>query len=308
VRFFRNPRTLFKGFTVPDWATAGQQSGWEVDTYSRQAWDNAMADLQAETTPLHFHGERIEPNPLQWFRFEDVGKGAGTRYFYNEVPTAGNWFRHQTSNPGADLDLYSFNGANQDKPVVFGMDTTTTEGKEAFMKEHLAMCEMAPELISKENMIYPHEKAQWVSQEPHFQRAWQHYREHMFKLRFAVMVNEGQISQGDADAFKDFVNLQNMPSMNVYIYGRLGKLPHLAGDNGYQATVKVLDQMGLGAVNFDRTTAMPFEEQFWKQFDNIFELSESEMMEELPVMVCNPSDRTKLSALLDTRHQQLAAE
>lgn len=28
VRFYRYPRTLFKGFRVPDWATADKRSGW----------------------------------------------------------------------------------------------------------------------------------------------------------------------------------------------------------------------------------------------------------------------------------------
>jgi hypothetical protein len=51
VRFFRAPRTLFKGFSVPDWAGSSQRYGWELDTYSRQAWDNALADMNSEWTP-----------------------------------------------------------------------------------------------------------------------------------------------------------------------------------------------------------------------------------------------------------------
>jgi hypothetical protein len=31
----RRPRTIFKGFTVPDWATAEKRHGWAVDAYSR---------------------------------------------------------------------------------------------------------------------------------------------------------------------------------------------------------------------------------------------------------------------------------
>jgi hypothetical protein len=42
VRFYRQPRTIFKGFKVPDWATSNEKHGWEVDMHSRQAWDNAM--------------------------------------------------------------------------------------------------------------------------------------------------------------------------------------------------------------------------------------------------------------------------
>jgi hypothetical protein len=73
VSFYRRPRTLFKGFRVPDWATADKMYGWESDSYSLQAWDNAMADFNAEITPMQFVGERQEPNPLQWFRLEQFG-------------------------------------------------------------------------------------------------------------------------------------------------------------------------------------------------------------------------------------------
>ena len=31
VRFYRLPRTLFKGFTVPDWARPKEKHGWEMD-------------------------------------------------------------------------------------------------------------------------------------------------------------------------------------------------------------------------------------------------------------------------------------
>lgn len=51
VHFYRRPRTLFKGFKVPDWATSTKKHGWELDTYSRQAWENAMTDMRSEWTP-----------------------------------------------------------------------------------------------------------------------------------------------------------------------------------------------------------------------------------------------------------------
>lgn len=84
VRFYRQPRTLFKGFTVPDWATADQKHGWEFDGYSRQAWENAMHDFRSEWTPMQFCGDRQEPNVLQWLRLEQWGKGFSSRLFYNE--------------------------------------------------------------------------------------------------------------------------------------------------------------------------------------------------------------------------------
>jgi len=41
--------------------------------------------------------------------------------------------------------------------------------------------------------------------------------------------------------------------------------------------MRVLDTMGLNVVEFNKHTAMPVEEQFWEQFDIIFDLSEKEM-------------------------------
>lgn len=92
VRMYRQPRTLFKGFTVPDWATAEQKHGWEYDQYSRNAWDNAMHSLHSEWTPMQFVGERQEPNPFQWFRLEQFGQGFSSRLFFNEVPKP-TWYR-----------------------------------------------------------------------------------------------------------------------------------------------------------------------------------------------------------------------
>lgn len=115
VSFYRRPRTIFKGFKVPDWATAGNTSGWECDGYSRDAWENAMHEFHSECTPNPFFGERQEPNPLQWFRLEQFGKGMSSRLFYNEVPEPW-WHRHQGH---MDIDqrdelLYSFTNADQE--------------------------------------------------------------------------------------------------------------------------------------------------------------------------------------------------
>lgn len=72
-----------------------------------------------------------------------------------------------------------------------------------------------------------------MSDEPHFRRIWQYYREHMFKIRFAQLVESGGITQADADAFKNFIDMNNVPSFNLYIYGKLGQLSHLESDAGY---------------------------------------------------------------------------
>lgn len=184
VRFYRNPRTMFKGFRVPDWATAKEQHGWEFDAYSRQAWANAMADFHSEWTPMQFAGERQEPNVLQWFRLEQWGAGMSSRLFYNEVPNPTRW-RHSghmlnDANDERERDrvLHSFTHADQEQPIVFGIDTTTAEGREQFKKEWDALCELAPEILKKDDIIFPHEMPPQISNEPHFRRVWQHYREH----------------------------------------------------------------------------------------------------------------------------------
>ena len=35
VSFYRRPRTIFKGFRVPDWAQNQKKYGWDLDSYSR---------------------------------------------------------------------------------------------------------------------------------------------------------------------------------------------------------------------------------------------------------------------------------
>lgn len=179
VRFYRQPRTLFKGFKVPDWATAKEHDGWEYDAYSRTAWDNAMHDLHSEWTPMQFQGEsRQEPNPLQWLRNEQFGKGFSARLFYNEKPQP-TWYRHgghllENSESEAERDkkLHSFTYADQQSKIVFGMDTATEEGRAAFRAEYETLAELAPEIIKMENLQFPHEFEATAVNEPHFRRVW----------------------------------------------------------------------------------------------------------------------------------------
>jgi len=91
--FHRRPRTLFKGYRVPDWATAEKMNGWNFDAYSRKAWDQALHEFNSEWTPMQFVGERAEPNVIEWFRLEQWGKGCSSKLYYNEVPNPW-WFRH----------------------------------------------------------------------------------------------------------------------------------------------------------------------------------------------------------------------
>ena len=314
VRFYRQPRTIFKGFKVPDWATSKEKHGWEVDAYSRNAWDNAMQDMKSEWTPVQHPGERQEPNPLQWLRSDHLGQGFGDRLFYNEVPqlnTLGSWWRNGGYVAVNEDDreqhkmLHSFTNANQDRQIDFGIDTTTPEGREAFKKEWDALAELAPEMIKKEDLVFPHEQAPAISQEPHFQRVWQHYRDHSFNLAFANGVETGAITEADADAFKRFVGMQSAPCINVWIMAKTGKMDHLKDDEGFQASMRVMSALGMDAVEFNFKTAEPLEHQFWEQFDGMYELTEASMKEDLPMIVTDPSNRAAIEAILSQDQEKL---
>lgn len=135
VAFYRRPRTLFKGFKVPEWATSQKRDGgWQIDAYSREAWENALHDFHAESTPMQFSGDRIEANLLESLRFENFGKGLSSRLFFNETPQI-NWLRHRGNVNDMEEEFYSFNNANQTQNIVFGIDTTTEEGRAKFKAE-----------------------------------------------------------------------------------------------------------------------------------------------------------------------------
>lgn len=180
--------------------------------------------MNSEWTPMQFTGERLEPNILNWFRLEQWGKGNSSRLFYNEVPKP-TWFRYGGHLDDAEKQLHSFTHADQEHKFAFGIDTTTSEGREQFKKEWETACQLVPELIAKEDIVYPHEHQRFISEEPHFRRVWQHYREHTFKLRFAYLIQEGKISESDAAAFRNFVDFNGGASFNTYIYTNLGLLP-----------------------------------------------------------------------------------
>lgn len=82
-------------------------------------------------------------------------------------------------------------------------------------------------------MVFPHEMAPKISTEPHFRRVWQSYREHSLRLRLAAAIENGDISQEDANAMSRFVGLAGTPSFNIYILARTGKLDHLEGEPSF---------------------------------------------------------------------------
>jgi len=62
-----------------------------------------------------------------------------------------------------------------------------------------------------------------------------------------------------------------------------------------------LDKLGLGKIDIDRKTSNPYECQFWEQFDILMELSEEEMIRELPTFVTDPTNQAKVEALIAGR-------
>lgn len=149
-------------------------------------------------------------------------------------------------------------------------------------------------------MIFPHEMAPSLPDEPHFQRVWQHYREHIFGARFTAAVEGGQISDEDVSRFQQFVGGTGQPTFGIFILAKSGKLAHLERDEGYQATLRVMEAMGLNDIEFDSTTAMPVDEQFWQQFDGCYQLTEAGMRADLPYFITDPANMARVQALLES--------
>ena len=62
--------------------------------------------------------------------------------------------------------------------------------------------------------------------------------------------------------------------------------------------MRVMQALGIGSIEFDHTTAKPVDQQFWAQFDVVYELSENDMRKKLPYFVTDPNNRAKVEALL----------
>jgi len=307
VAFYRRPRTLFKGFKVPDWATSDKMNGWQVDAYSRGAWDQAMVEFESEYTPKQFFGQRQEPNPLQWIRLEQAGSGHSSRLFYNEVPKP-TWFRYEGHLDNPDEVLYSFTKADQDQALVFGIDTTTEEGRVAFKKEYEALHQMAPEMVKMENLIYPHEIAPHVPNEAHFQRIWTYYREFGLKKAMNHVAAEGLVSSADVDLALKFISDRHHLSVSRYVKTKQGMRPDLENEEGFLAADRVFKAVGLDQVPLSILTAQSFEDQFWTTCEGVLELSEDDMRAHLPQLVEDESSKKRVEAFLNQNSQQIGSD
>lgn len=166
---------------------------------------------------------------------------------------------------------------------------------------------MAPELLNKDEIIYPHDHMKQVSQEPHFQRVWQHYREHALRLRFEFLREQGQITDADAEAFEQFIDLAAMPSVTVYLLGtHFAAEEELKDNEGFQATKRVFEALQLNEIPIDTNSSELPDKQFWRHVDFVFDLTEEGLREALPYLVTDPRQQDKVNALLEGRgHEAL---
>lgn len=86
-----------------------------------------------------------------------------------------NWYRNgghmlqdKDDDKARDRLLHSFTYSDQEQQVILGMDTSTEAGRAQFTKEYMELAELAPEIVKKENLIFPHEISPSISSEPHF--------------------------------------------------------------------------------------------------------------------------------------------
>lgn len=267
-----------------------------------------MQDFNAEATPSPFWGERQEPNILEWFRIEQFGKGASSRLFYNEVPNP-IWIRHSGHVHDAEEEFYSFTKANQDYPLIFGMDTTTEEGRKLFEAEYLALAECTPELLDKDDIIYPHQIQQKPNQEAHFQRLWKTYQAFTLKENAKEAVEAGKISSEDMHAAGKFLGAKgSQMSVASYVYTKAGLRPALEQDEGFLATDRVMAAIGMNELAINLNSAMDPEMQFWSNVGVTYQLSEEGMKKNLAMMITDPSNRMKVEAIMEGRAGYLEEE
>lgn len=282
--------------------------GFDIDLHSRIAWDNAMHDFRAEYTPMQFAGQRLEPNIINWARFEQITRGHSSRLFYNEVPHP-IWMRHEGHFDKTRENLHSFKFANQAyEKDIFGFDTSTEEGRAKLTHEWNRLAELAPELIKKDDLFFPDQTNKYISTEPHFQRVWTEYRAFLFRTRVKEAVDAGQLDEATVRAAAPYMEKNGLPSANMYVMGKRGHLD--ANDSAYQALEKVMEAVKLGYFQFDSNTAKPWEEQFEIQMQIGLQMTEEGMMEKLHLFVTDPREKAKFEAISQGRMggEDLAAE
>lgn len=300
ISFYRKHAVLFKGFEVPDWAQTHKRDNYDVDIYSRMAWDNAQRDLESEWTPMQYSGDRLDPNALQWLRHEQWGQGHSSKLFYNEVPNP-TWYRQGSSFTTKDLDknVYSFTFGDQNNQHVFGFDTTTPEGRKALAEEVANWKQMTPEIFEGIEINEELDLKPMQSQEPHYQRVWNHYRQFQFRTRVAYLIENGDLDQEDVTRAQQFFDSNGLPSATLFAAAKRGLLGDVSQEPSFESFKKIMKLLSLDKVEIRSNTSQPVEEQFWDQFDQIFDLKDEDMHRYLPLFVTDARDQAKIEALDD---------
>ena len=228
-----------------------------------------MHDFHSETTPMPRWKLCQDPNPLQWFRLEQFGKGNSSRLYYNEVPNP--WFhRHngKFDTERRDELLYSFTSADIAQKTDYGIDTTTEEGRKKWTDMHNDLAAMCPELAQGDGkVVFPHEIPVTVPEEAHMQRVWSIYRSYVVTTAIDAAVDEGKLSADDAKASKKFFGRRGQMNFSAYAMAKTGLRPDIAGTEGFAAADRAVHAIGLGEVTFSKNTAESFESQFTSQLD-----------------------------------------
>jgi hypothetical protein len=201
-------------------------------------------------------------------------------------------------------ELYSFNSANQTPNITFGGETHSEEGRAKFRAEWEALHQLAPEIIKKEDFLYPHEMGAQISSEPYFQRLWKYYREHTLKQQVELAVSEGSVSASDAEAAQRLLGSRHHLSVTPYVLAKQGLRPDIAGSDDFAATDKVMEALGMNEISLDKNTAEDYESQFWTNFDGVYNLTEVTMREEIPYFITDTSNRMKVEAIMEGRAQE----
>lgn len=90
-------------------------------------------------------------------------------------------------------------------------------------------------------------------------------------------------------------------SVSSFVLAKKGLRPDVAGSEEFAATDRVMEAIGMNEIELDKNTAEDFENQFWSNFDGVFNLTEVSMREEIPAFISDSSNRMKVEAIMDGR-------
>lgn len=212
--------------------------------------------------------------------------------------------------------LYSFTRADQEQHFDIGIDTATEEGRKRFEEDYNALCELMPELMKKEQIIYPHEMKKEIPTEAHFQRVWRFYREHKLRGLISDGVAQGKVTDADAAAALSFLSEKHHHiltkkhvkgqkhhiSVRAYVNCKQGLRPDLENNEGFLAADRVFNQIGVDT-EVTKLSAQDFAFQFWDSFSKRFNLTEDDMRSELKnIMSADPSTAKLLEQGETTKH------